>query len=239
MAEAATTPAKKSSWTAPPLALEAGAAGIAAGKRAKAAAIEAGVALRGGLAKGAHRVEEALESGAGAVGHALEDPTNSLAAELVGQANLPELDAAHPMVSLAVRLDREADMWRGLALRELARAAWMDRFAVVCTTVPLVGTALLAGIAGFRALFAPEKAGLSVMLLGAATLVLTAGALGVVRAATRVRTNQAATAREALARADLAEMRLHRVAALMALEATDPEGHRAALRGLEADVQRA
>jgi hypothetical protein len=75
------------------------------------------------------------------------------------------------------------------------------------------------------------------LLVSVGALLVLAAAFALGRASTRIRAGLAMGAREALARADLAEARLHRVAALLELRRADPEAFRTALRELEKDMQ--
>jgi hypothetical protein len=101
----------------------------------------------------------------------------------------------------------------------------------------LVGVVLLASIAAFRALVASDAAVQVTILLGVSALLLVIGAITIQRATTKVRLGQLDVARDALARSDLAESRLHRLAALIEMRASDPEGYRTALRELESDMR--
>jgi hypothetical protein len=206
-------------------------------KTARTVLGEVGSAVQTGLAPVAGRVGDAVRSGVGSVERALDDPAKSLGNEMLEQANLPEIAGDDPLVSLGIRLDREADFWRGLAMRQLTRAAWMDRLSISSTVVLLVGVVLLASIAAFRALVASDAAVQVTILLGVSALLLVIGAITIQRATTKVRLGQLDVARDALARSDLAESRLHRLAALIEMRASDPEGYRTALRELESDMR--
>ncbi|UQA62192.1 hypothetical protein [Polyangium aurulentum] len=204
----------------------------------RARAAEVGAAIEGKISPVAERAARALESGMSTASRAFEDPaTSAMAAELVAEAELPELGGEDALASLAKRLDRESDLFRGIAMRQLARAAWMDRLGVTGSAVSLVGVVVLAAIAGFRALFAPDGAPLVAVLLGVGAALLLAGAMALGRTTARIRTGQSEAAREALGRADLAEARLHRVAALMEMRRADPERYRTALGELERDIR--
>ncbi len=230
----------KSSWGRAPLADEkSDKAPSRTGVRAKALAEEVGAAIKGGILPVTDRMGSAMRKGMGSVEHALEDPTHAMNDALMEQADLPAIDGEDPLSSTGLRLDREADLWRSVAMRQLARAAWMDRLAITSAVVVLIGEALLASIAGFRALFASEAVGAVSLLLGVGALLLIAGTVAISRAAGRVRESQLEVARGALARADLAELRLHRLAALMELRKTDRDTYLVALRGFEADVRNA
>ncbi|MDI1430885.1 hypothetical protein [Polyangium sorediatum] len=207
--------------------------------RAKTIARDVGAAIEGRVAPAADRAARAVKSGAGTALRALEDPTAAQASEILAQADLPEVVGEDPLAELAVRLDREADLHRGIAMRQHARAAWMDRLGAIGAVVALVGIVVLASIAGFRALFAPEGALLASLLLGVGALLLLLGVFALARATARIRAGQAQSAREALVRSDLAEARLHRVAALLALRQLDPEAFGRAVQDLERDTRAA
>jgi len=206
---------------------------------ARAIAKDVSAALSGGLSKGADHVGAAMRTGIGGLEHALADPAQTMSQELLKEADLPEISTNDPIGSIGVRLDREADLWRGVAMRQLARAAFLDRLAVVSTLVVLAGVILLAAIAGFRALFASTHADAVVVLLAVGAVLPMLGVVIVARAVERVRRSQLEVGREALGRADLAEVRLHRLAALLETRNADPEGYAAALRAFERDVRSA
>jgi len=235
-----TTSAKRSGWGKVARAEEDDAEPKARVKeRARTIAEDVGAAIEERLAPAADRAAQAMKSGAGTALRALEDPTAKDASEIFAQADLPELAGEDPLAELALRLDREADLHRALALRQLARAAWMDRLGAIGAVVALLGIVVLASIAGFRALFAPDGAVFASILLGVGALLLLLGAFTVARATSRIRASQAQLAREMLARSDLAEARLHRMAALLALRDLDPEAFGATLRDLEKDMRAA
>lgn len=196
-----------------------------------------GAAVQNGIGPMADRVGDAVRSGVGSVEKALDDPAKSLAAEMLEQAKLPEIAGEDSLASLGIRLDREADFWRGLALRQLSRAAWMERLSISSTVVLLIGVILLASIGAFRALVASDAAIHVSILLGASALLLVLGAITMQRATSKVRQGQLDVARDALERSDLSESRLHRLAALMEMRASDPEGYRKALHELESDMR--
>jgi hypothetical protein len=206
-------------------------------KTARAVIGEVGAAVQNGVAPVADRVGNAIRSGVGSVERALDDPATSQSNELVEKANLPEISGDAPLVSLSTRLDREADFWRGISMRQLSRAAWMDRLSISGNVVLLVGIIVLSAIAAFRAMFASDAALHVGALLGVAALLLIMGSITIQRATTKVRQGQLEVMREALARSDLAEARIHRLAALIEMRASDPEQYRTALRELEGDMR--
>jgi hypothetical protein len=181
-----------------------------------------------------------VRSGLDKVGDALRvDGAPVVSAELLSQADLPELTQGEALASLARRLDREADFWRAVAMRQLARAAWTERLGVAGSLLLLVGGVVLAAIAAFRALVATKGGDATAMLLGVGLGVLLVSALAVGRLSTRLRQGQLEAVRDAMKRADLAELRLHRLALLLELREVGRDGYVAALTELEADVRRA
>ncbi|MBK9259063.1 MAG: hypothetical protein IPM54_04435 [Polyangiaceae bacterium] len=206
-------------------------------KTARAVIGDVGAAVQSSVAPVADRVGSAIRSGVGSVERALDDPATSQANELVEKANLPEISGEAPLVSLSIRLDREADFWRGISMRQLSRAAWMDRLSITSNVVLLIGIVVLSAIAAFRAMFASDAALHVSALLGVAALLLVMGSLTIQRATAKVRQGQLDVMREALARSDLAEARIHRLAALIEMRVTDPEQYRTALRELEGDMR--
>jgi hypothetical protein len=75
------------------------------------------------------------------------------------------------------------------------------------------------------------------VLLAVSAAIVAVGALVAAWALHQGRRVQLELARAALMRADLAEARLHRVAALLELRAASPERYVEALEGLERDVR--
>lgn len=199
---------------------------------------EVGAALQSGVAPVANRLGAAVDRGVSSVGRALEDPGGGLSSEILKQADLPELSSDTPLASLGIRLDREADLWRGVAMRQLARASWMERIAVSSSVIALIAVLVLSAIAAFRALFTGGSVGSGVaLLLCVGALLTTAGCLLLSRVASRIRHGQIEVAREALVRADLCELRLHRVAVLLEVRLTDGEGYRTSLQKLESELR--
>jgi len=207
------------------------------GRSAKEIAREVSRAVGGKIAPAAGKAAEAMRSGVDQAARALSDPAEAGAKEMDALADLPEVEGDDPLLSLGTRLDREADFYRGIALRQLARAAWMDRISVIGAVVAAIGVAVLAAIAGFRALFAPDGAWHVAALLGVGAFLLLVSSLTLGRVASRIRAGQAQSAREAFARADLAELRLHRIGALLALRSVDAAAFGEVLRALEGDIR--
>jgi hypothetical protein len=233
-----------STWSKPPLggddAPSGGAGDALVGARDKA--VEIGGKAIAGVRPVARAVGARVRAGLGEMGHALRveaDGAAQVPAELLSQADLPELQPSDALASLAKRLDSEADFWRSVAMRQLARAAWTERLGVTGSLLLLIGGVVLAAIAAFRALFASAGGSATAMLVGVGLGVLLVSAIAVGRLSSRLRQGQIEAVRDALVRADLAEMRLHRIALLMEMRAAAGEGYMAALAKLEGDVRKA
>ena len=181
----------------------------------------------------------AVENGADAIYFGLERFNARMRAKNFTQADLPELSGDDALASLAKRLDSEADFWRAVAMRQLARAAWTERIGVTGALLLLVGGVVLAAIAAFRALFATAGGASTAMLVGVGLGVLLVASIAVGQLSARLRRGQVEAVRDALVRADLAETRLHRIALLMEMRAAAREGYVAALAELEGDVRKA
>lgn len=202
-------------------------------------AVEIGGKMAANVRPVADAVSAGVRKGLDKVGDALRvDDAPIVSSELLTQADLPELAGGDPLLSLAKRLDREADFWRGVAMRQLARAAWTERLGVTSSILLLVGGVVLASIAGFRALFATKGGDSTAMLVGVGLGVLLVSALAVSGISSRLRKGQLEAVRDATTRADLAERRIHHIAMLLELRAAGREGYVAALADLEADVRK-
>jgi hypothetical protein len=195
-------------------------------------AASVGAAIRGGAERVSVHLGERLDQAKAA----FDSPSSPELEALYQKTDLPQLVASDPIGSLAVRLDREADLWRSLALRALARAGWADRIAQGTGIVVGLGAVALAVIAGLGALFGAEGSVDRVVLVGAALGALTTGALLVTWISGTIRKAQRDLAREATLRADLAELRLHRIGVVTALLQIEPDAGRQALARLERDV---
>ena len=240
-------PQKQSTWSRPPIdpedrtesdAPEPGSSLKTSLTEAREKAAVLGEKVASNVKPVADAVGVRVRAGLGKVGDALRvDDSAAIPAELLSQADLPDIAQDDALASLARRLDREADFWRGVAMRQLARAAWTERIGVTGSLLLLVGGVVLAAIAAFRALFASEGGSATAMLLGVGIGVLLVASIAVGRLLARLRQGQMEAVKDALARADLSEMRLHRIALLMELRSAAKDGYVAALEGLEADVR--
>jgi len=196
-------------------------------------AARAGAAVQQGASRVASQVKEGIRRASGA----LAAPTGTELETLLPGADLPEIGGEGDVVAaLAIRLDREADFWRGLALRSLARAAWADRLAQIVAVLAGAGGMALAVIAAFGALFGASAEGGRAILLLTATAALVVACVLVSAVSGRARRAQREVVKDALARADLAELRLHRVSIVLAARKLEGDGYAAALLRLERDA---
>jgi hypothetical protein len=145
------------------------------------------------------------------------------------EAALPDVLGKDPMGDLATRVERESDYWRTFAVRSLRPGAARN-LGIAGAVLALVSGLLLGTLGALAAIFGSEGPGLSALVTaaGVAVCAIVACALGVV--SERGRMN---AAREALVRADQAERRLERVAAILALKAASPAKFVEALSRLE------
>lgn len=144
-------------------------------------------------------------------------------------AALPDVGGVDPIVDLAIRIDRESDYWRSFAVGNLRPGAARN-LAVAGAALALASGLALGTLATLAAIFGsegPAEASLSTAA-GVALCAFVACVLGVVSERGRVM-----AAREALARADHAERRLERVAAILALKSASEPKYVEALTRLE------
>ncbi|HKA87505.1 MAG TPA: hypothetical protein VKE22_07555 [Haliangiales bacterium] len=226
--------AKPSSWSRLP-ASEPDTSPAAPGDRdaVRVIAARAGAAVRDQASQAAKRVGESIRRASSA----FASPTGAELEGLLAGVDLPEIGGEGDAVAaLALRLDREADFWRGLALRSLARAAWADRVAQIVAVLSGIGGLALAVIAGLGALFGASSEGGRAILILAAGAALIVACLLVNLVSARIRRAQREVVKDALARADLAELRLHRVSVVLAMRKLEGDAYSAALLRLERDA---
>jgi hypothetical protein len=167
----------------------------------------------------------------------LGPPTGTEVEGLIAGTDLPSLEGDEPLRELAMRLDREADLWRNLAFRELARNVWLQKFTIAVTLIVLAGESALVALASLGVIFGDD--GSRVPLLSASALVLLAALGALFGIVTVMRRQQSRVADGALRRADLAELRLHRIAFALAWEKVDRARLGDALIRLERDAAQA
>jgi hypothetical protein len=202
---------------------------------ALAAAEEKAKRVRAAVAQGAEEVARHLGKGIRSASRALDAPTGTAVEGLLSDSNLPELAGDDPIAELALRLDREADLWRNLALRNMARLAWADRIAQAVAVVAVACDIALAAVAAIAALFGGDAAGGRFVLLGTAAAIVVAGALVVNKVSSGIRATQAELAHAALGRAEIAEAKLHRVGIALGWRKVDLARYQEALGRLEHD----
>lgn len=187
------------------------------------------------LQEGAGNVMEGLGGGLEKAGAALATPENAEIAALLPATNLPELGADGPLGMIATRLDREADLFRAVAVRELSRSGWVERIAQTVVVIAATCMAVVAATAVTLALFGGAGEGRASMLLLAA-FVVGIGGVGAAVSASRMRAAHAKLAEEALNRARAVEDRLFRVGIAMEWRSAGPTLYQDALARLERDV---
>lgn len=193
-------------------------------------------ALTSTMRSGAGQLADGVSRGAQRVGAAFEAPSDSEVGALIGGANLPELEG-DPLDALARRLDREADLWRELSLRALARAAWADRVAQTAAVGAWLVTVATAVVGTVSALIGVARTWSASLTVLASLLSVLAGTALVAWVSAGVRRTQGALAGVAIERADLAELRLQRLAVVLALRTEDVSLYHRALARLEADTR--
>jgi hypothetical protein len=158
----------------------------------------------------------------------LEDEAKAWEAQ-ADQAALPHVRADDPLLDLAGRVDREADYWRGLAVRSMRPGAARN-LAVAGGARALVSGLALAGLGIVATMFGGTgpAAASATTAGGIALCAVVAGVLGAVAERGHARAAQAA-----LVRADHAERRLERIAAIMALRGASQAKYVEALARLE------
>lgn len=185
--------------------------------------------------EGAGSVLEGLGHGLDRAGAALATPDAAELTSLLAAVDLPELAAEGPLGAIALRLDREADLFRNVALRELSRIGWVERIAQTMVVIAAACEVAVAATAVVLAVFGGPVEGRIGLLLLAATIVGVAG-LSVVWSATRTRVAHAKLADDALGRARALEERLFRVGLTMEWKSAGPTLYQDALARLERDV---
>lgn len=166
------------------------------------------------LGKKAQRAMTTLERSVVTANQALSGPEGADLAALLPATDLPELPQNGALGSLGVRLDREADLYRNVALRELGRVAWIDRVTMTVVVLAFVGEAALAGAAGFSAIVgATEGRG---GLFALAAVILGGSAAGVAALVASSRRMHRDLASHALERSRSIEDRIAELAITMA-----------------------
>lgn len=187
------------------------------------------------LHDGAGSVVDSLGHGLDRAGVALAPPEGAELGSLLAAVDLPELASDGPLGAIALRLDREADLFRGVALRELSRIGWVERIAQAMVVAAAACEVAVAATAVVLAVFGGPVEGRIGLLLLAAVIVGLAGAF-VAWSASRTRTAHGKLADDALGRARALEERLFRVGLAMEWKAAGPTLYQDALARLERDV---
>lgn len=181
-------------------------------------------------------IGQGLERGFDRAGAALATPESADVTALLASVDLPELASDGPLGAIALRLDREADLFRGVALRELARVGWVSRIAQTMVVVAAASEILVASCAVILAVFGGSAGDGRIGLLFLAACVVGAAGIGAAFSASRMRTTHAKLADEALDRARVIEDRLFRVGLAMEWKTAGATLFQDALARLERDV---
>lgn len=169
----------------------------------------------------------------------LDDPRAGDIDSLLQQGDLPGIEGERPLRELLRRLDAEADLWRGLAFRELAQTRSTTRLLRIVSIVVVLAEMGLAGAAAIGAAFGGSGTGARrSLLLGAGSLSLILALIAFAVVAHLARRGENEVMREALARADLAELRLHRITLALASVEAEPSKAGETLARLEAEARR-
>jgi hypothetical protein len=169
----------------------------------------------------------------------LDDPRAGDIDSLLKQGDLPGIDGDRPLRELLRRLDAEADLWRGLAFRELAQTRSNTRLLRVVAIVVVVAELGLAAAAALGAAFGGSGTGARrSLILGAGSISLILALIAFAIVAHLARKGENEVMREALARADLAELRLHRITLALASIDAEPQKAGETLARLEAEARR-
>jgi hypothetical protein len=176
-------------------------------------------------------LERGLSRGLSEADAALAVPTNADHAPLLAATDLPELPKDGPLGGIGVRLDREADLLRSIALRELTRSAWMERLMLIVVLATAVAEAGVAACATVSALLGTIEGRGGLFALAAIVLAGSAG--GVAAVVSRSRVAHRAVADDALTRARVIEERIFRVALAMEWRASGATLYQDALARLE------
>lgn len=172
-----------------------------------------------------------LEQGLMKADAVLKAPDGSDLAALLGSTDLPELPADGALGSLGVRLDREADLHRNVALRELGRVAWVDRITLIVVLLAFVGEAAIAACATASTLVGVIEGRSGLFALAA--LILAGGAAGFAAIVSSSRRIHKDLAMDSLARARAIEDELFRLGVVMEWRAAGPTLFQEALARLE------
>lgn len=180
--------------------------------------------------RSAEEAVDRLGDGLERAGIALAAPEGADLAPLLAATDLPDVPNDGALGALAARLDKEADLFRNVALRELARVAWVDRLTQTAWLVLAGCEVLVAACASATAVLGAEGRASAFLVAG---LLVGVGGVGVTAAAARIRTAHAELARDALARAQAIEDRYYQVGLALEWRSAGPVLFQEALARLE------
>jgi hypothetical protein len=158
------------------------------------------------------KLEARMDRGLTDANAALATPEGADLRPLLSATDLPEVPGDGPLGNLGVRLDREADLLRNVALRELSRVGWMERLGLIVMVIAFVGELVVAACATLSAVMGADGRG---TLFALAALTLAGAAAGTALAVSRSRAEHRTLALDALSRARVVEERIFRLALVM------------------------
>lgn len=185
--------------------------------------------------KEAEELADALAGKMTEAAGALVGPKEAHVEAMLDATDLPEVPGAGSLERLSVRLDREADFFRALAVRELAGAQWIERLTFASAIVLAVGALAVAGALVFALVLGGDSA-LPRAALGATALgALVAASAAITLVGRGPRAARLAVAKDALDRARGVEEKIADVTLLLEWRAQGTALYQDALARAERD----
>lgn len=195
--------------------------------------------IDGALGRASDAARSVVGEGLRGASKVLDDPRAGDIESLLKQGDLPGIEGERPLPELLRRLDAEADLWRGLAFRELAQTRATTRVLQIVSVVVVLGEIGLAAAAALGAAFGGSGTGARrSLLIGAGSVSLIVALVAFAVIVQLARRGETAVMREAFARADLAELRLHRITLALASTQADPSRAAEVMQRLETEAKR-
>jgi hypothetical protein len=190
-----------------------------------------------GIAEVARKEAEELADVIGAkmtqAAGALVGPSEARVEDMLPATDLPEVPGEDSLARLSTRLDREADFFRALAVRELAAAAWVERLTFVGAIVLAMAAVGVAAALVFAVVIGGENAGGRALLGVVALAALAFGAASVALLGRGPRAARLGVARDALDRARDVESKIEGLTILFEWRRQSPTLYQDALARAE------
>lgn len=190
-----------------------------------------------GIAEVARKEAEELADVIGAkmtqAAGALVGPPEARVEEMLPATDLPEVPGEDSLVRLSTRLDREADFFRALAVRELAAAAWVERLTIATSIVLAMAAIGVASALVFAVVIGGDNPGGRALLGIVAVAALAFAATSMALLARGPRAARLGVAREALDRARDAEHKIEGLTLLFEWRRQSPTLYQDALARAE------